>query len=86
MSSRVAVWVLTAVAGVSFLAMVKIMADMSNHMERMTGQVAELSADVKGMRASVDHMAEAVLQGSRQMQQVNPMQMLPGMAPGQPQR
>jgi hypothetical protein len=86
MGSRVAVWVVAVVAGVSFLAMVKIMADMSDHMARMTGQVAELSADVKGMRASVDRMAEAVLQGSRQMQQVNPMQMVPGIAPGQPQR
>lgn len=88
-----AAWVLGCVALAAFLFMVKLMQDistdmgrMSGHVETMTTQVQRLSDDVHGMRQSMDRMTVVVQQGGQQIQQMNPMEMMRGMTPAQPQR
>ena len=80
--NRVGILLVAIVATAGFLAMVKVMFDMSDHMGRMTDQVAAMTADVHAMRESLDHMAVVFQQGGQQMKQImNPMEMLPGTRP-----
>jgi hypothetical protein len=73
----------------AFLFLVKQIYDMNGHMARMTEQVGgmrisveAMSADVKAMRESVDHMSLIMVRGSQKIEQLNPMEMMEGFAPG----
>lgn len=82
-----------ALAGFAFLFLVKLMFDMSVQMTRMTEQITQMSgymqqmsADVHGMREGVERMSGVLQQGSQQIQQLNPMEMIQGVVPGQSRR
>jgi hypothetical protein len=89
-----------AVALGAFLFLVKLMNDMTGQMTAMTGQVTRLAdqivvmnanvqamgLDVRGMRESMDRMSGVVQRGSQQLEQINPMEMMRGIVPGQQSR
>lgn len=77
------------IAMLAFLFLIKLMYDMSVQMTRMTDQVGMMNShmermveDMHGMRGSIDQMAMAFQKGSRQMEQLNPMDMMKGVVPG----
>ena len=82
------IYMLAAVAGVSFLFLVKMMYDMNLHMEQMTIQITSMATnmqqmanDVHGMREGVDRMSMAIQRGGQQMEKMNPMDMMRGPIP-----
>jgi hypothetical protein len=84
----------------AFLFMVALMHDMTAQMTAMTGQVTRMAdqvtamnaniqtmgLDVRGMREGMDRMAGVVQRGSQQLEQINPMEMMRGIVPGQQSR
>jgi hypothetical protein len=62
---RILVYLMAGVAGAAFLLMVKLMYDMTEHMGRMTGQVAAMSADLGRMRGQMESLTADVA-GMRQ--------------------
>ena len=89
-----------AVALGAFVLLVKLMHDMTGQMTVMTGQVTRMAdqitvmnaniqtmgLDVRGMREGMDRMAGVVQRGSQQLEQLNPMEMMRGVVPGQQSR
>jgi hypothetical protein len=89
-----------AVALGAFVFLVKLMHDMTVQMTVMTGQVTRMAdqmtvmnaniqamgQDVRGMREGMDRMAGVVQRGSQQIEQLNPMEMMRGVVPGQQSR
>ncbi len=60
---------------------------MAAQLERMTDRMDQLNGDVKGMRQSVDNMAQVIARGGQQMEQISPMGLMQGVIPGnQPSR
>jgi hypothetical protein len=64
---RTLLYLAAGLGGAAFLLMVKLMYDMTNHMGRMTDQVAAMSADLGRMRGQMEtlttdvaHMRESV--------------------------
>jgi hypothetical protein len=51
---RILIAIAVFVGGAAFLAMVKLMYDMTTHMARMTDQVAVMAADLGRMRAQME--------------------------------
>ena len=45
------------VGGCAFLFMVKLLYDMTGHMERMTGLIAGMAGDMNRMSVHIDHLA-----------------------------
>jgi hypothetical protein len=85
--------VIAFLAGAAFLFLVKQIYEMNGHMARMTDQVGgmrhsveAMSGDVKRMRESMDRMSLIMVKGSQQIEQLNPMEMMEGFAPGRPGR
>ena len=84
----------------AFVFLVKLMHDMTVQMTAMTGQVTRMAdqvtamnagiqvmgQDVRGMREGMDRMAGVVHRGSQQIAQLNPMEMMRGIVPGQQSR
>lgn len=84
----------------AFLFLVKLMHDMTVQMTVMTEQVTRIAdqvavmneniqtmgLDVRGMREGMDRMAGVVHRGSQQLEQLNPMEMMRGIVPGQQSR
>ncbi len=88
MPSAKIIYPAAVIAMAAFLFLIKLMYDMSVQMTRMTDQVTmmnthmeEMVIDVRGMRTSIDRMSFGFQKGSQQMQQMNPMQMMPGVKP-----
>jgi len=89
-----------AVALGAFVFLVKLMHDMTVQMTVMTEQVTRMAdqvtamnaniqtmgLDVRGMREGMDRMAGVVQRGSQQLEQINPMEMMRGIVPGQQSR
>ena len=76
------------IAMLAFVFLIKLMYDMSVQMTRMTDQVVTMNShmqrmgeDMRGMRTSVDRMSMAFQKGSRQMEQMNPMDIMQGVMP-----
>lgn len=93
MMNKQTIYVLGILGAAAFLFLVKLMHDMTIQMTRMTeqvtimtGHVETLSADVHGIRGSVDNMSGVLQQSSRQIQQLNPLEMMQGIVPGQQRR
>ena len=57
---RFAVVLAAAVGGAAFLVLLKLMYDMTGHMERMTDEVAVMSADMGRMRAQMETLVAEV--------------------------
>lgn len=88
MSNSKIMFPVAVIAMAAFLFLIKLMYDMSVQMTRMTDQVTmmnghmgEMVTNVQGMRTSVDKMSFAFQKGGQQMQQLNPMNMMPGIEP-----
>ena len=88
MANHKIIYPAAAIAMVAFLFLIKLMYDMSVQMTRMTDQITlmnghmqEMVTDMRGMRTSVDQMSLAFKQGGQQMQQMNPLNMMPGIKP-----
>lgn len=88
MSNKI-VYPAALVGMLAFLFLIKLMYDMSVQMTRMTDQVVTMNShmermvvDMHAMRSSIDRMSMAFQKGSRQMEQINPMDMMQNMAPG----
>lgn len=80
------VYPVAVIGMIAFLFLIKLMYDMSVQMTRMTDQVTTMNEhmndmvlEVRGMRTSVDKMSFAFQKGGQQMQQMNPMNMMPGI-------
>ena len=93
MVNKQAAYLLGILGVAGFLFLVKLMYDMTVQMTRMTEQVTimtehvqTLTAYVHGIRTSVDNMSGILQQSSQQIQQLNPMEMMQGIVPGQQRR
>ncbi len=65
--------------GVMFYRMLVQMETMTMLMGNMSESMASMSTDISAMRASMEQLDRTVGKGAREMQQMNPMQM---MVPG----
>jgi hypothetical protein len=93
-------YVLAAGAALAMLALLKAMYDMSGHMGRMTDSVETMAREVEQMngrmetlvghvaemRLSMDRMGRVFQQGGAQLERMNPMRIMEGVAPGGGQR
>jgi hypothetical protein len=68
-----------AAGGLMFYRMLVQIETMAVLMASMTGSMASMSTDISAMRASMEQLDRTVGKGAREMQQMNPMQM---MVPG----
>jgi uncharacterized protein YoxC len=62
---------------------------MAEQMTQMNANVGEMGADVRGMRQSMERMSGIVQRGGQQLEQIeqlNPLEMMRGVMPGQPSR
>lgn len=89
-----------AVALGAFVFLVKLMHDMTVQMTAMTEQVTRMAEqvtimnnniqtmglDVRGMRQGMERMTGVVQRGSQQLEQLNPMEIMRGVVPGQQSR
>ena len=87
MPSAKIIYPVAVIAMIAFLFLIKLMYDMSVQMTRMTDQVSMMNGhmnnmveEVRAMRTSVDQMSFAFQKGGQQMQQMNPMNIMPGMS------
>jgi len=62
--------------GVLFYRMLVQVENMAALMASMSGSMASMAADMGAMRASMQQLDRTVGRGARDMQQMNPMQML----------
>jgi hypothetical protein len=80
MYTRLIILLLALTAGgVMFYRMVEHMETMTVLMASMSESMATMSADISAMRVSIEQLDRTVGKGAREMQQLNPMQM---MVPG----
>lgn len=100
MNGRTLQTLLIACAAIIALVFVKLMFDMSNSMNEMTGHVGAMSEDVSEMQQSLHTMNETMLrmeksihgvgqtfsQGSKQFQKMNPAGMMQQVIPGSSQQ
>ena len=68
-----------AAGGLMFYRMLVQMETMAVLMASMTESMASMSTDISAMRASMEQLDRTVGKGAREMQQMNPLQM---MVPG----
>ncbi|HYQ73322.1 MAG TPA: hypothetical protein VET88_15540 [Gammaproteobacteria bacterium] len=68
-----------AAGGVMFNRMLVHLENMTTLMGSMSESMASMSADISAMRASMEQLDRTVGKGAREMQQMNPLQM---MVPG----
>ena len=68
-----------AAGGVMFNRMLVNLENMTALMGNMSESMASMSADISAMRASMEQLDRTVGKGAREMQQMNPLQM---MVPG----
>ena len=68
-----------AAGGLMFYRMLVQMETMTVLMGNMSESMASMSTDISAMRASMEQLDRTVGKGAREMQQMNPMQM---MVPG----
>jgi methyl-accepting chemotaxis protein len=62
---------------------------MAEQVAQMNGNVGAMGADVRGMRQSMERMSGIVQRGGQQLEQLeqlNPMEVMRGVIPGQPSR
>lgn len=62
---------------------------MAEQVAQMNGNVGAMGADVHGMRQSMERMSGIVQRGGQQLEQIeqlNPMEMMRGVIPGQQSR
>jgi len=62
--------------GLMFYRMLVQMETMAVLMASMSESMASMSTDISAMRASMEQLDRTVGKGAREMQQLNPMQML----------
>lgn len=75
--TRMLILLLALVAGgLMFYRMLVQMETMAVLMARMSESMASMSADISAMRVSMEQLDRTVGKGAREMQQLNPMQML----------
>ena len=80
MYTRLLILLLALTAGgLMFYRMVVHMETMTVLMASMSESMATMSTDISAMRASMEQLDRTVGKGAREMQQLNPMQM---MVPG----
>jgi hypothetical protein len=80
MYTRLIVLLLALTAGgLMFYRMVEHMETMTVLMASMSDSMATMSADISAMRVSIEQLDRTVGKGAREMQQLNPLQM---MVPG----
>ena len=75
--------------GSLFYRMVEQMENMGLMMGQMTEQVASMNREMMAIRVAVEKMeghiggmGRSVIEGTRQMERVNPMRMMEGVVPG----
>ncbi len=75
--------------GTLFYRMVSHMGTMGQLMGQMTEQVSSMNREITAMRVAVEKMeghmegmGRSVVEGTRQMERVNPMRMMEGVVPG----
>ena len=64
-------------------------ARMAEQVAQMNGAVGAMGADMRGMRQSMERMSGIVQRGGQQLEQIeqlNPMEVMRGVIPGQPSR
>lgn len=69
--------------------MTEQVARMTEQVAQMNGHVGAMGTDVRGMRQSMERMSGIVQRGGQQLEQIeqlNPMEMMRGVVPGQPSR
>ena len=83
--------ILAVAGGVLFYRMVGHLETMTRQMGRMTGEVASIHSEIAAMRVSMERMEgylgrldSTVGQGARDIQRVNPMNLMERMVPGAP--
>ena len=98
--SRTTLYLLAGAAGLALVMLLKLMYDMGTHMGRMTtsvetmareveqmdGRMETLVDEVTAMRQSMDRMGRVFQQGGAQLERMNPMRLMEGVAPGGGQR
>jgi hypothetical protein len=65
-----------AAGGLMFNRMLVHMETMAALMASMSDSMASMSTDISAMRASMEQLDRTVGKGAREMQQLNPMQMM----------
>jgi hypothetical protein len=65
-----------AAGGLMFNRMLVHMETMAALMASMSESMASMSTDISAMRASMEQLDRTVGKGAREMQQLNPMQMM----------
>ncbi|MES9904811.1 MAG: hypothetical protein ABW168_19310 [Sedimenticola sp.] len=63
-------------------ALAKDVSSMNRTMSQMSDSTTKMSESMIRMESSIEDMGRAFGQGSKQMQQWNPVQMMPNMLPG----